>query len=91
MARGFPQYFNNKQLERGIKIEMSYGLDRATAERVARQKLAQSPRYYERVGSLTPVLKQDRRRFRRLAKKKIQRQLGGDSPYNQGSPFKGLY
>ena len=86
MPRKFAQYYNSEQLRQGIRIEMSYGLDRETAERVARQKLSQSPRYYKRQAALTPVYKQDRRCYRRRLKRKEDE--ANYNPFNQGSFFK---
>lgn len=84
--RRYAHYYNNAQLNKGIREEMRYGLDRETAERVARQKLAQSPRYYDRVHQLTPTFKQDRRCFRRRRKRAEER--ANYSPFTQGSFFK---
>jgi hypothetical protein len=86
MVRKYAQYYNQQQLNHGIQIEMSYGLDRASAEKVARAKLSQSPKYYLRVQSMTPVFKQDRRTYRRKIKKKMDE--ANYSPFNQGSYFR---
>lgn len=85
MPRHYAQYYNQQQLNEGIRIEMSYGLDRTTAERVARQKLSQSPKYYLRVGHMTPAFKQDRRTYRRRVKRRMAD--ANYNPFNQGSPF----
>lgn len=85
MARNYVHYYNNQQLNQGIREEMKYGLDRATAEKVARQKLAQSPRYYKRQHQLVPTFKQDRRCYRRRQKRAEER--ANYNPFNQGSFF----
>lgn len=86
MPRKFAQYYNQQQLNHGIKVEMSYGLSRAQAERIARQKLSQSPKYYLRIQSLTPVLKNDRRTYRRRLKRRED--AANYNPFNQGSFFR---
>jgi len=86
MVRKYAQYYNNQQLQEGIRVEMSYGLDRETAERVARQKLSQSPRYYLRQKALVPTFKQDRRCYRRRLKRKEEAE--NYSPFRLGSFFK---
>jgi hypothetical protein len=85
MVRKYAQYYNQQQLNHGIRVEMSRGLDRATAERIARQNLSQSPKYYLRVQAMTPVFKQDRRTYRRKIVRKAERD--NYSPFNQGSFF----
>jgi hypothetical protein len=85
MVRNYVKYYNQQQLNQGIRYEMSRGLDQQTAERAARQNLSQSPKYYLRVAALTPVFKQDRRTQRRKIKKKMD--AANYSPFNQGSYF----
>jgi hypothetical protein len=82
MPRKYAQYYNTQQLNHGIQVEMSKGLDRVTAERVARQNLSQSPKYYLRIQQMTPVFKQDRRTFRRRMKKRMD--AANYNPYNLG-------
>jgi len=86
MPRRYAQYYSSQQLKQGIREEMKYYKDAKVAEQVARQKLAQSPRFYQRQKELIPVYKQDRRCYRRRLKRKEERD--NYSPFTQGSFFK---
>lgn len=81
------KYYNQQQLNAGIAYEMQFGVDKATATRIAQQKLLRvGATYYRRQQMLIPTINQDTRKIKRKMKKRFEEE--GYSPFNQGSFFR---
>lgn len=81
------RYYNKQQLEAGIRYEMQFGVDRATATRIATAKLMNvGATYYRRQQLIEPVIARDTRKIKKKLRRKFEQQQY--SPFNQGSLFR---
>jgi hypothetical protein len=80
------KYYNKQQLEEGIRYEMQFGVDRATATRVAMAKMLNvGATYYRRQAMLTPVIRHDTVKIKRKMRNRFKNE--SYNPFNAGSLF----